>query len=106
LGTATPSAGISTSNIACAPSTTQSTVMMSAAQALVIQRFRPDSRNPPGTGTAVVRIAAADGSVLASGSLVAKEPTISPRTSRGRNSRRMDAGAPSSVRPTSSACVS
>jgi hypothetical protein len=34
--------------------------MMSAAQALVIQRFRPDSRNPPDTGTAVVRIAAAD----------------------------------------------
>jgi hypothetical protein len=58
------------------------------------------------TRVAVVRIASADRSVLASGSLVAKEPTISPRTSRERYSPRMWAGAASSVRPTSRACPS
>jgi hypothetical protein len=52
--TAMPLAPRSTSRIAWAPSTTHSTVMMSAAQELVIQRLRPLSRKPPGTGTAVV----------------------------------------------------
>ena len=90
-------------SIAWTPSTTQSTVMMSAAQEFVIQRFWPESRYPPGTGVAVVCIAAADRSVLAAGSLVAKDPTISPRIRRGRYSPRMRAGAFCSVPPTSSA---
>ena len=81
-------------------------VMMSAAHELVIHRSRPLRRYPPLTRVAVVRIASADKSVLASGSLVAKEPTISPHTRRGRYSPRMWAGAASGVRPTSSACPS
>ena len=80
--------------------------MMLGRHEFVIHRLRPLRRYPPLTRVAVVRIASADRSVLASGSLVANEPTISPRTSRGRYSPRVWTGAASSVRPTSSACPS
>ena len=104
--TTTPSERMSTRSIAWVSSTTHSTVVMSAAQELVIQRLRPLRRKPPATGVARVSIDAADRSVLAAGSLVANDPTISPRISRGRNSPRMCGGAASSVRPTSRACPS
>ena len=58
--------------------------MRSAAGEFVIQRLRPLRSQPPLTGSAIVCTDFGDRSVLAPGSLVAKEAMNSPRTRRGK----------------------